>query len=363
MNKFFNWIHQQASMKDNRGGDGTRAAKGAYDSLIFFSANWGFQFHVKDCLSTLPSLNTRTNSRKPAKSARPFSIGMVALISLFVTDKTADPVLRHIGCCILLMCYTGIRFVQMQNFTLYGERDGVVYGQVFRKNPEHNRREDPAPFWIVLCDLNGDGKAPFFDVWTESVKDLLAISEEDKQPLQFAARSIRFHRGRAAEMLNGPMSYSQFHGHMWKVLVAACPGMTEDLARTFNPHSGRTFIQNVFKGRKESKQARMFTGEWAGYATNTQASECLWAPDQLRAAAVHRLMKMPDRYAKAQLAIAVVEAFDRNLKALRAFVAKQGGALATFQQEKFALDCQGDALHFGGPERATRIPGAEYEDE
>jgi len=58
---------------------------------------------------------------------------------------------------------------------------------------------------------------------------------------------------------------------MWKVLVAACPGMTEDLARTFNPHSGRTFIQNVFKGRKESKQARMFTGEWAGYATNTQA--------------------------------------------------------------------------------------------
>ena len=74
-------------------------------------------------------------------------------------------------------------------------------------------------------------------------------------------------------------------------------------------------------------------------------------------------MKMPDRYAKAQLAIAVVEAFDRNLKALRAFVAKQGGALATFQQEKFALDCQGDALHFGGPERANRIPGEEYEDE
>ena len=53
----------------------------------------------------------------------------------------------------------------MQNFTLYGEHDGVVYGQVFRKNPKHNRHEDPVPFWIVLCDLNGDG-APFFDVWT-----------------------------------------------------------------------------------------------------------------------------------------------------------------------------------------------------
>jgi len=152
MNKFFTWIHQQASMKENLGGDGTRAVKGAYDSLIFFSANWGFRFHVKDCHSTLPSLNTRTNSRKPAKSARPFSIGMVALISSFVTDKNADPVLRHIGCCILLMCYTGIRFVQMQNFTLYGEHDGVVYGQVFRKNPKHNRHEDPDAEWanVVL---------------------------------------------------------------------------------------------------------------------------------------------------------------------------------------------------------------------
>ena len=117
------------------------------------------------------------------------------------------------------------------------------------------------------------------------------------------------------------------------------------------------------QGRKESKQARMFTGEWAGYATNTQASECMWAPDQLREAAVHRLMRMPDRYAKAQLATAVVQAFDRNLKALQAFVAKEGGALATFQKERFTLDCQGDALHFGGPERATRIPGEEYEDE
>ena len=107
----------------------------------------------------------------------------------------------------------------------------------------------------------------------------------------------------------------------------------------------------------------MFTGEWAGYATNTQASECMWAPDQLREAAVHRLMRMPDRYAKAQLATAVVQAFDRSLKALQAFVAKEGGALATFQKERFTLDCQGDALHFGGPERATRIPGEEYEDE
>jgi len=107
----------------------------------------------------------------------------------------------------------------------------------------------------------------------------------------------------------------------------------------------------------------MFTGEWAGYATNTQASECLWAPDQLREAAMRRFMRMPDRYANAQLATAVVQTFDRNLKALRAFVAKQGGALATFQKERFTLDCQGDALHFGGPERATRIPGEEYEDE
>ena len=123
-------------------------------------------------------------------------------------------------------------------------------------------------------------------------------------------------------MLNGPMSYSQFHGHMWKVLVAAGPGMTEKLVRTFHPHSGRTFIQNVFKGRKESKQARMFTGEWAGYASNTRASECLWVPDRLRDAAVRRIMRMPDRYANAQLAKVVVQAFDRNLKSLRAFVVK-----------------------------------------
>jgi hypothetical protein len=59
----------------------------------------------------------------------------------------------------------------------------------------------------------------------------------------------------------------------------------------------------------------------------------------------------------------VVQAFDRNLKALRAFAAKQGGALATFQKEKITLDGQGDELHFGGPERAARIPGDEYEDE
>ena len=93
----------------------------------------------------------------------------------------------------------------------------------------------------------------------------------------------------------------------------------------------------------------MFTGEWAGYATNTQASECLWAPDQLREAAMHRLMRMQDRYANAQLATAVVQAFDRNLKALRAFVAKQGGKLATFQKERFALDCQGDAYQLFSP--------------
>ena len=124
-----------------------------------------------------------------------------------------------------------------------------------------------------------------------------------------------------------------------------------------------TFIQNVFKGRKESKQARMFTGERAGYASNTRESECLWAPDRLRDTTVRKLMRMPDRYAKAQLAEAVVQAFDRNLKALRASVAKQGGALATFQKEKITLDGQGDELHFGGPERATRIPGDEYEDE
>jgi hypothetical protein len=150
---------------------------------------------------------------------------------------------------------------------------------------------------------------------------------------------------------------------MWKVLVAPCPGMTEKLAKTFHPHSGRTFIQNVFKGRKESKQARMFTGEWAGYASNTRESKCLWAPDRLRDAAVRRLMRMPDRYVNSQLAEAVVQAFDRNLKALRASVAKQGGALATFQKEKITLDGQGDDLHFGGPERAVRIPGDEYEDE
>jgi hypothetical protein len=210
----------------------------------------------------------------------------------------------------------------MQTFTLYGERDCVVYGQVFRKTPDRNLHEDPAPFWIVLCDLNSDGEASFFDVWTESVADLLAISEKESHQLQFTARTITFHQRRSAEMLNGPMSYSQFHGHMWKVLVAAGPGITEKLVRTFHPHSGRTFIQNVFKGRKESKQARMFTGEWAGYASNTRASEYLWAPDRLRDAAVRRIMRMPDRYANAQLAKVVVQAFDRNLKSLRAFVVK-----------------------------------------
>ena len=288
---------------------------------------------------------------------------MVALISLFVNDMKAYPVLRHMGCCILMMCYTGIRFVQMQTFRLYGERDCVVYGQVFRKTPDRNLHEDPAPFWIVLCDLNSDGEASFFDVWTESVADLLAISEKESHQLQFTARTITFHQRRSAEMLNGPMSYSQFHGHMWKVLIAACPGMTEKLARTFHPHSGRTIIQNVFKGRKESKQARMFTGEWAGYASNTRASECLWVPDRLRDASVRRIMRMPYRYANTQLAKVVVQVFDRNPKALRAFVAKQGGAFATFQKEKITLDGQGDELHFGGPERAVRIPVDENEDE
>jgi hypothetical protein len=48
---------------------------------------------------------------------------------------------------------------------------------------------------------------------------------------------------------------------------------------------------------------------------------------------------------------------------LQCFTAKQGGGLATFQKEKITLDGQGDEFHFGGPERATRIPGDEYEDE
>jgi hypothetical protein len=45
MNKFFLWVHQQASDKapDFLGDrDGTRSAKGAYDSLLFFLLNWGF---------------------------------------------------------------------------------------------------------------------------------------------------------------------------------------------------------------------------------------------------------------------------------------------------------------------------------
>jgi hypothetical protein len=53
----------------------------------------------------------------------------------------------------------------MQNFTLYGERDGIVYSQVFRKTPERNQHEDPAPFWIVLCDLNSDGKVEIATPW------------------------------------------------------------------------------------------------------------------------------------------------------------------------------------------------------
>jgi hypothetical protein len=107
----------------------------------------------------------------------------------------------------------------------------------------------------------------------------------------------------------------------------------------------------------------MFTGEWLGYASNTRASECLWAPDRLRDTTVCRLMRMPDRYANPQLAETVVQAFDLNLKALQSIVANQGGALATFQKEKITLDGQGDELHFGVPERAARIPGDEYEDE
>ena len=89
MNKFFNWIHQQASMKDNRGGDGTRAAKGAYDSLIFFSANWGFQFHVRavrkasrqECsrasgLDTLQTLRQANVCGPPINCERPRCTGL-----------------------------------------------------------------------------------------------------------------------------------------------------------------------------------------------------------------------------------------------------------------------------------------------
>jgi len=72
---------------------------------------------------------------------------------------------------------------------------------------------------------------------------------------------------------------------------------------------------------------------------------------------------MPYSYANTQLAKVVVQVFDRNPKDLRAFIAKQGGAFATFQKEKITLDSQGDELHFGGPERAARIPVDEYEDE
>ena len=67
----------------------------------------------------------------------------------------------------------------------------------------------------------------------------------------------------------------------------------------------------------------------------------MWAPDQLREAAVHRLMRMPDRYAKAQLATAVVRAFDRNLKALQAFVAKEGGGAGNVSEGEVYLRLSG----------------------
>jgi hypothetical protein len=89
MNKFFTWIHQQASMKENLGGDGTRAAKGAYDSLIFFSANWGFQFHVRavrkasrqECsrasgLDTLQTLRQANVCGPPINCERPRCTGL-----------------------------------------------------------------------------------------------------------------------------------------------------------------------------------------------------------------------------------------------------------------------------------------------
>jgi hypothetical protein len=66
------------------------------------------------------------------------------------------------------------------------------------------------------------------------------------------------------------MSYRQFNNHMGKVLVAAFPGMTEALAKTFTPHSCRTFLQNVFKGRKENKKVRTLTGEWDGWASDQE---------------------------------------------------------------------------------------------
>jgi hypothetical protein len=249
------------------------------------------------------------------------SIGMVALISAFVSNARADPILRHMGACLLIMCFSGIRYVQMQSFTLYGTRDGVVYGQVFRKTPERGHHTAPVPFWIVLCDLNSEERAPFFDMWLESVKDVLDILEAQGVPLTFTARSVTW--GRDQEMVNGAMSYRQFNNHMWKVLVAACPGMTEALARTFTPHSCRTFLQNVFKGRKESKKARTLTGEWDGWASAQEIKSCIWSPDQIRQAAAKRLMNMPDRYATAQLAVDSIDAFDRNFKHLQLLGARR----------------------------------------
>ena len=365
MQRFFTWVHQTAEEAYKQGKsrrDGTRAAQGAYESILFFEANWGFTFAAKDCRSSLPYVNKHTGSRAPVKDARPFSIGIVALLLEFVANQHVDPTLRHLGCGLLIMAYTGLRYAQIQSWVLYGQREDEIYGQSFKKDPRHGHREDPAPFWLVLVDITGrQGPARFMEVWRDSVDDLLKICEDNRKPLTFAIRSFsRSSKHKPAEMHNGPISYDQLRNNMWRVLVAACPGMSEEVAKSFTPHSARHFLQCVFKSREECHRIRALTGEWSGWASTQQTSACVWAPDQIHTAAVRRFAKMADRYAQHALAREAIGALRRNLEAVRRFVSNQGGAMATFQQECFSADGVADTLHFDRLEKEARVLGEKY---
>jgi hypothetical protein len=59
MGTFLDWVHEQATAKERKG-DGTRAAQGAFESLNFFRAYWGFNFQIKECRQSIPGLHPKT---------------------------------------------------------------------------------------------------------------------------------------------------------------------------------------------------------------------------------------------------------------------------------------------------------------
>ena len=85
-----------------------------------------------------------------------------------------------------------------------------------------------------------------------------------------------------------------------------------------------------------------------GWAAPRQQAECLWKPAAVAQACAARLRKMPERYAKLQVAVDTIKVFRslRNLLVVREFIRENGGARAVFARERFSADRLSDDLGF-----------------